>query len=220
MVVGGLIKRKYEQKLTKIKICGFTNAQNAKSAATLGIDAIGLVFYEQSPRNVSAQQAREIINCLPPFINKVGLFVNSTQEYIENILTHVAIDTLQFHGSETAQDCEKYNLPYIKAIAMDESVNLTQKQDEYQSSSGLLLDTPSKYFGGTGKSFDWSLVQKIEKPLILAGGLHPENVAQAIEMVQPYAVDVSSGVESTKGIKDLVKIKDFLQQVKGGSYAI
>ena len=195
----------------KVKICGLTNPANAKQVAGSGIDAIGLVFYEKSSRFVNIQQAQEIINNLPPFINRVGLFVNQSQAFIEKILSEVAIDTLQFHGTEVRADCEKYGLPYIKSVAIDKNTNLEIIAKNYYNASGLLLDTPSVNFGGTGKKFDWSLITKIDMPVILAGGLNAQNIADAILQVKPFAVDISSGVESSKGIKDIQQVKEFIK---------
>jgi phosphoribosylanthranilate isomerase len=197
----------------KIKICGLTNPQNAREVALLGIDAIGLVFYPKSPRFVNSKTANNIILELPPFVNSVGLFVNEHSATIDSVLASVAIDTLQFHGSESRVECEQYGMPYIKSVAVDENTNLEQLADEYYNANALLLDTPSSEFGGTGKSFDWSLIDTIEKPIILAGGLRPANIAVAIQQVNPYAVDVSSGVESAKGIKDVEKVRQFLSQI-------
>jgi phosphoribosylanthranilate isomerase len=197
----------------KIKICGLTNPQNAREVALLGIDAIGLVFYPKSPRFVNNKTANNIILELPPFVNSVGLFVNEHSATIDSVLASVAIDTLQFHGSESRVECEQYGMPYIKSVAVDKNTNLEQLADEYYNANALLLDTPSSEFGGTGKSFDWSLIDTIEKPIILAGGLRPANIAVAIQQVNPYAVDVSSGVESAKGIKDVEKVRQFLSQI-------
>lgn len=201
----------------KVKICGLTQTQNAIEIAKLNIDAIGLVFYPKSPRFIDNKTANEICLSIAPFINKVGLFVNSDYHNIDVILSEVAIDTLQFHGTETRAECEQYGLPYIKSVAVDESTNLEKIAENYHSASGLLLDTPSSNFGGTGKSFDWDLITsqigKIEKPIILAGGLNTDNIKDAINQVRPYAVDTSSGVERTKGIKDITKVKKFLSKI-------
>ncbi len=199
----------------KIKICGFTQAQNARDVAMLGIDAIGLVFYDKSPRNVGVNQALEIVQALPPFINRVGLFVNANPYFIDEILCEVPLDTLQFHGDESPQQCTQYAMPFIKALRVNEQTNITQLADDYQQASGLLLDAynPNTY-GGTGEHFDWDLANvDIDLPIILAGGLTPKNAQQAVNQVNPYALDVSSGVESAKGIKDIEKIKQFIQQV-------
>jgi phosphoribosylanthranilate isomerase len=199
----------------KIKICGFTQAQNARDVTMLGIDAIGLVFYDKSPRNVGVSQALEIVQALPPFINRVGLFVNANPYFIDEILCEVPLDTLQFHGDESPQQCTQYAMPFIKALRVNEQTNITQLADDYQQASGLLLDAynPNTY-GGTGEHFDWDLANvDIDLPIILAGGLTPKNAQQAVKQVNPYALDVSSGVESEKGIKDIEKIKQFIQQV-------
>ncbi len=198
----------------KIKICGFTQAQNAHDAAMLGIDAIGLVFYEKSPRHVDIDQALEIVQALPPFINRVGLFVNADSHFIDEVLCEVPLDTLQFHGDETPQECTQYAMPFIKALRINEQTNITQLADDYSQASGLLLDAynPDTY-GGTGERFDWGLANvSIDLPIILAGGLTPETAQQAVSQVNPYALDVSSGVESAKGVKDLEKIKQFIKQ--------
>lgn len=194
----------------KIKICGLTQPDNARQVALLGVDAIGLVFYAKSPRCVDAQTALGIVNALPPFVNRVGLFVNADANFIDEVLCEVPLDTLQFHGNESAVQCGQYGVPFIKAIPMTNTTNLAQIADEYHASSGLLLDTPSAEFGGSGQTFDWSLISQINKPIILAGGLNSENVADAIKQTNPYAVDVSSGVESAKGIKDIEKVNEFL----------
>ena len=199
----------------KIKICGFTNAQNANQAAMLGIDAIGLVFYDQSLRNVGVETALQIVNALPPFINRVGLFVNADSSFIDEVLCEVPLDTLQFHGDESAAECRQYAMPFIKALRVNQETNVIKMAEEYHQASGLLLDAFNKdTYGGTGESFDWSLAKvDIELPIILAGGLNPNTVADAVSQVNPYAVDVSSGVESEPGIKDIDKIRKFIQRV-------
>lgn len=205
--------------MTKVKVCGITNVENAKAMGNCGIDAIGLVFYEKSPRFVELKTAQQIINVLPPFINRVGLFVNAKKEFIDEVLENIAIDTLQFHGDETPEDCEKYQLPFIKAIRVDEQTDFKKQANDYKNASGLLLDAKHKtLYGGSGESFDWHLAtlakMEINLPIILAGGLTIDNVKTAMAQVQPYAVDVSSGVEITKGIKDIEKIKSFMEQIK------
>lgn len=200
----------------KIKVCGFTQAENARNAAHLGIDAIGLVFYDKSPRYVERQSALEIINALPPFVNRVGLFVNATADFIDKILCKVALDTLQFHGEESPAECGQYAMPFIKALRVNQDTNLVKMADDYHQSCGLLLDTfKQNTYGGTGEAFDWRLTKvDIDLPIILAGGLNPNTVANGIKQVRPYGVDVSSGVESEPGIKDIAKIKQFIQQIK------
>ncbi|MEO1939231.1 phosphoribosylanthranilate isomerase [Candidatus Thioglobus sp.] len=199
----------------KIKICGLTQAQNASQAAMLDIDAIGLVFYDKSPRNVDVETAVKIINALPPFINRVGLFVNADSSFIDEVLCEVPLDTLQFHGDESVDDCTQYNVPFIKALRVTQDTNIVKIADDYHQASGLLLDAFDKEaYGGTGKQFDWGLAKvDIDLPIILAGGLNTATVADAIRQVNPYAVDVSSGVESKIGIKDINKIRKFIQRV-------
>jgi len=201
--------------MTKIKICGFTNADNAKEAVLAGIDAIGLVFYEKSPRNVDINSAREIVASLPPFVNRVGLFVNANPSFIDEVLCEVPLDTLQFHGDEGVIDCTQYQMPFIKSVRVSLDTNVTQIADDFSQASGLLLDSYiSHTYGGTGEVFDWSLAcVDIELPVILAGGLNSDNVAEAIKQVRPYAVDASSGVESEPGVKDVDKIRAFIRQI-------
>ena len=198
----------------KIKICGLTNANNAREASLLGIDAIGLVFYDKSPRHVDVESALEIVNALPPFINRVGLFVNADSSFVDEVLCEVPLDTLQFHGDESVVECTQYAMPFIKALRVNQETNITQMADDYHQASGLLLDAFNKdTYGGTGESFDWSLAKvDIDLPIILAGGLNPNTVADAVSQVNPYAVDVSSGVESEPGIKDIDKIRKFIQR--------
>tara|TARA_B100000768_G_scaffold112967_1_gene104647 strand:- start:263 stop:886 length:624 start_codon:yes stop_codon:yes gene_type:complete len=202
--------------MTKVKICGFTNSENARDAAIAGVDAIGLVFYDKSPRNVDIQRAREIVAALPPFINRVGLFVNANPSFIDEVLCEVPLDTLQFHGDEEVVDCTQYQMPFIKSLRVTSKTNLDQIAEHFSDASALLLDSynPNSY-GGTGEIFDWSLARvKINLPIILAGGLNSENVSEAISQVNPYAVDASSGVESSPGMKDIDKILAFIQSVR------
>lgn len=200
------------------KICGITRIEDALAAAEAGADAIGLVFYANSPRAVSVQQAREIIAALPPFVTTVGLFVNASRCEINEILEAVPLDMLQFHGDETPADCEGYNRPWVKALRVRPGDDLETSCRLYAKASGILLDTyVAGVPGGTGEAFDWSLVPaRLSKPIILAGGLSPQNVAQAIAQVRPYAVDVSGGVEQAKGIKDAAKIEAFIGAVRQG----
>ena len=204
---------------TRVKICGITNIEDALNAIKYGADAIGLVFYASSPRFVTIAQAQEIVAAIPPFVSVVGLFVNATTAEIETVVSQVRIDIVQFHGDENAAECERINLPYLKAIRVKNDTNLLQCQVEFSSAKALLLDTYSETaFGGTGHVFDWKLIpENLTKPIILAGGLNAENVADAINQVQPYAVDVSGGVEISKGIKDVAKIAAFMQAVDASS---
>ncbi|MCZ6802831.1 MAG: phosphoribosylanthranilate isomerase [Proteobacteria bacterium] len=199
---------------TRVKICGITKLEDAKVAIEAGADAIGFVFYENSPRYVTINIAKQITNNIPPFLNCVGLFVDAAEGYIREVLNQVAIDTLQFHGQESEQTCALYNRPYIKAVRMSEDIDIAQRIVEYSSASAILVDTYVKDVpGGTGISFDWSMIPKgLTKPIILAGGLDEGNVKSAISQVQPYAVDVSGGVESKTGIKDSNKIKNFIRE--------
>jgi phosphoribosylanthranilate isomerase len=200
---------------TRVKICGITRVEDALAAAVFGVDAIGLVFSEASPRCVTAGQARTIAAALPPFIKVVGLFVDASAEHIRELLGQVPIDLLQFHGRETPEECRQFGHPYIKAVRMVPDVDIAAEARRYTQAAGLLLDAyDPQLAGGTGATFDWTRVpQDLGKPVILAGGLTSENVARAIEAVRPYAVDVSSGVEQGKGIKDAAKIAAFIRAV-------
>lgn len=202
-------------KRTRVKICGITRREDAWAAIDAGADALGFVFYAPSPRAVDVAQAQAIMKSLPPYVSKVGLFVNAAMTEVQQVITATTLDCLQFHGDETADDCEQFNLPYYKAIRVKPGVNLIQCELDFASASALLLDTFSeKAVGGTGQTFDWSLIPpEMQKPLILAGGLNPDNVTQAMQQVRPYAVDVSGGVEAQKGIKSPEKIAALMRQV-------
>ena len=201
---------------TRVKICGITRLQDALQACNAGADAIGLVFYEKSPRNIESSKAAQISRALPAFVTSVALFMNENENTIRQILDEVPIDCLQFHGDEDAEFCRQFNRPYIKAIAMDGETELRQKVSEYHDARGVLLDShASGQAGGTGKTFDWNVIpQDLDVPLILAGGLSVENVAEAVRIVRPYAVDVSSGVEREKGLKDAGLVTAFIHEVK------
>jgi phosphoribosylanthranilate isomerase len=201
---------------TRVKICGITRIEDAIAAAQAGADAIGLVFEAKSPRYVGLEQAQAIVRALPPFVTVVGLFVDAAPGTIETVLGRVSLDLLQFHGNETPQQCRRYHRPYIKAIHMQPDIDLRQKARLYADAEGLLLDARVAHVaGGSGQTFDWSLVPHDPgKPVILAGGLTPQNVAEAIRQVRPFAVDVSSGVERSKGIKDHQKISAFIEAVR------
>ncbi|ATV19043.1 phosphoribosylanthranilate isomerase [Pseudomonas avellanae] len=199
------------------KICGITRIEDALAAAEAGADAIGLVFYPKSPRAVTVLQARAIIAALPPFITTVGLFVNASRCELNETLDAVALDMLQFHGDETPEECDGYHRPYIKALRVKAGDDIAQVCRTYRNARGVLLDTYVEGVpGGTGETFDWALIpDDLDKPVILAGGLTSANVAQAIAQVRPYAVDVSGGVEKSKGIKDREKILAFMSAVQG-----
>ena len=199
----------------RVKICGITRTEDAIKAAKFGADAIGMVFYDKSPRFINMETAKKIALALPPFVSKVGLFVDASNEEINAVLAQVPLDILQFHGSETPVQCSKYSIPYIKAVRMQNSIDINSIASQYSDAIALLLDTYVEGVqGGTGEIFDWSRVPNdIGKPIILAGGLTPANVSSAIQQVSPYAVDVSGGVESDKGIKDVTKIAEFMREV-------
>jgi len=207
---------------TRVKICGITRCEDAQLAVDAGVDAIGLVFYEKSPRFVSNEIAAEISQLIPAFVSRVALFKDADKAMIDSVLQAVEIDLIQFHGSETADFCQQFTLPYIKAIGMKGSEHeadlLRSSAENYRAAKALLLDghAPGEA-GGTGESFDWASIASIDKPVILAGGLTPENVAQAITLVQPFAVDVSSGVERAPGIKDKDKVAAFMRNVSGSN---
>ena len=200
----------------RIKICGITRAEDALVAARLGVDAIGLVFYADSPRAVSSEMARKIADELPPFVTRVGLFVNASGDEINNVLQTVALDVLQFHGDEEPAECGRYSKPYIKAVRMRDAVDVCREAKRYAEASALLLDTYAESnYGGTGATFDWSRIPaNVGKPIILAGGLTAGNVVSAIRQTLPYAVDVSGGVEAGKGIKDVRKMAEFIREVR------
>jgi phosphoribosylanthranilate isomerase len=202
--------------VTRIKICGITRAEDALAAAHGGADAIGLVFYERSSRHVTIMQARQLAAALPPFVTVVGLFVNAEAGFVREVLANVPLDLLQFHGDEAPEYCTQFDRPYLKAIRVKAGVDLLQCASDFRSAKGLLLDAHVEGMpGGTGVSFDWTLIPKqLPLPVILSGGLDAENVAAAIKQVRPYAVDVSSGVEASKGIKDAAKIAAFINEVK------
>jgi len=204
---------------TRIKMCGFTNAADAMNAVALGVDAIGLVFYAPSPRAVSIAQARAIAQAVGPFVTVVGLLVDASTSQVNEILEHVSLHVLQFHGDETAAFCKQFHRPWIKALRMKPGMDLLQTASAFKEANALLLDsykvgTP----GGTGETFDWETIPgNLSLPIVLAGGLNADNVQDAIMQVHPYAVDVSGGVESESGIKDAQKMRDFVEAVKRSS---
>jgi phosphoribosylanthranilate isomerase len=201
--------------MTRIKICGITRVQDALAAAASGADALGLVFYKESSRHVALQQGASVAAAIPPFVTLVGLFVNPSAEEVRNVLQQVPLDVLQFHGEEAPEFCAQFGRPYLKAVRVKAGVDLVQCAARYKGAQGLLLDAYVEgAHGGTGESFDWTLIPRaLPLPLILSGGLHAGNVAAAIAQIHPYAVDVSSGVEASKGIKDVAKIAAFINEV-------
>ena len=204
---------------TRIKICGITRTQDARAAADAGADAIGLVFYPPSPRFLSVERAVEIRDALPPFVQSVALFVNADAAQVAQVLGRLRPGALQFHGDETPQFCAQFGMPWIKAARVKSGVSVGVDLLEYlrlfSGAQAWLLDSHVEAYGGVGESFDWSLVPaERDRPLILSGGLARENVAEAVRRVRPWGVDVSSGVESAKGIKDAAKIAAFITEVR------
>lgn len=201
----------------RIKICGLTRPEDARRAAGLGVDAVGLNFYPPSPRFLGLPAARAVRASVPAFVTSVAVFVNPGAEEVRRVIGEVGVDALQFHGTEPARFCEGFGLPYLKAIAMREGVDLAAAVGEHPAAAAWLLDVhdPERW-GGTGRTFDWSAVRgTFERPIVLAGGLAPENVAEAIRRVRPFAVDVCGGVESAGGVKDGAKLAAFVKGVEG-----
>ncbi|MHB1091359.1 phosphoribosylanthranilate isomerase [Thiobacillus sp.] len=203
----------------RVKICGITRLQDLYDACDAGADAVGFVFYEKSPRRVSAEAAAVLVRAVPPFVQSVGLFVNAAPAFVEQVLQAASLDVLQFHGDETPADCARFGRPYIKAVRVDGATDLLKYAADFDAARGLLLDAfVPGVPGGTGECFDWRLIPaNLPRPVILSGGLTPDNVAEAIRHVRPWAVDVSSGVEISKGIKDARKIAQFIAKAKEAS---
>ncbi len=201
---------------TRVKICGITNIVDAQTAVAAGADAIGLVFYTQSPRYVAPELAAQIARAVPAFVTVVGLFVNSSEAEVRQVLAQVPLQLLQFHGDETAAFCRQFNLPYMRAVRVHAQSNLLQYARQFDDAQALLLDAYVEGVpGGTGQAFDWRLIpHDLPVPIVLAGGLSADNVRQAIQTVKPYAVDVSGGVELSKGIKCKQKIVAFMRGVR------
>jgi len=201
---------------TRVKICGITRVEDAEAVVHHGADALGLVFYEKSPRRVSHDQARSIAAAVSPFVSVVGLFVNADRRAVNEVLERVPLGLLQFHGSEDNDSCNSFGLPFIKSIAMQDGIDVLSQMESYPDAAGFLRDTgqPATH-GGGGETFDWqSVPEKSPSPLILAGGLSPANITEAVTSTHPYAVDVSSGVESKKGSKSAAKIAAFIEGVR------
>jgi phosphoribosylanthranilate isomerase len=202
---------------TRIKICGITRVEDGIAAARLGADAIGLVFYKKSPRYVELAQAAVIVDALPPFVETVGLFVNATPETVRAATAAVPLSLLQFHGDEDEAYCRQFDRPYLKAARMRPGFDLVQYAASFGSARALLLDAFVEGYGGGGHAFDWSLIPdltRLPRPIILSGGLAADNVTAAVRAVRPLAVDVSSGVEAAKGVKDHAKIAAFIAGVR------
>jgi len=199
---------------TRVKICGITRVADALDAIALGADALGFVFYVPSPRAVSAQTVQNIVAQLPPFVSTVGLFVDATPQEVQSVLAQVPLSLLQFHGDETNEYCQQFGVPWIKALRMEPDSDILAKIAQYPNAQGILLDAWHPHLkGGTGQTFDWRHWPHSDKALILAGGLTPENVTEAIHFTKPYAVDVSGGVEASKGIKEFTLLQAFMAGV-------
>lgn len=207
---------------TRIKICGITNPDDALLAVEAGADAIGLVFYEPSPRAVSLAQAAKICSVIPAFVSVVALTVDATPALMQAITTQLAIDLLQFHGQESPEQCAAAGYPYIKAIRMKPELDIAKEIDRFATARSILLDTYRQGVpGGTGESFDWNLIPKQQlSRIVLAGGLSPDNISDAVTQLRPYAVDVSGGVEVSAGIKDKVKVLEFIKGVQRADAAL
>jgi phosphoribosylanthranilate isomerase len=203
---------------TRVKICGITREEDLAAVVAAGADAVGFVFYPPSPRHVTVQRAVRLAARVPPFVTAVGLFVNSPAQEVRSVLEQVPLGLLQFHGDEDAAFCASFGRPWIKAARVVPGLDLIKYASAFAGmpgAAGLLLDAHVEGYGGGGRSFDWSLVPgTLPLPVILSGGLHPGNVREAIRQVQPWAVDVSSGVESTRGIKDVTKVTEFIAGVR------
>ena len=200
---------------TRVKICGITRPGDGVDAAKAGADAIGLVFYPKSPRYLSTERAVEIRDALPPFVQTVALFVNADAAQIAQVLGRVHPGMLQFHGDETPEFCAQFGVPYVKACRIRPGVDVKQYLQPYSRAAAWLVDSFVPEYGGVGESFDWSLIPGgLARPLIVSGGLDQKNVSQAIRTVHPWGVDVSSGVESAKGIKDAAKMAAFVAEVR------
>jgi len=203
---------------TRVKICGLTRPADIQAAVEAGADAVGLVFHPASPRSVTAEQARALCAILPPFVTAVGLFVDAPAERVRAVLDRVPLELLQFHGEEPEGFCDGFGRRWIKAIRMRAGLDPAERAAAYPGAAGLLLDAFDPVLaGGTGQSFDWGRIPSaLAHRIVLAGGLTPDNVAEAIRRVRPYGVDVSGGVESAKGVKDHAKISAFLRGVRDG----
>ena len=200
---------------TRIKICGLTRESDVLAAVEAGADAIGLVFYPPSSRYVSPARAAELARLIPPFVTTVGLFVEPEPSLVRDVVKRVPLQLLQFHGDESAAACEGFGLPWIKAARMRPGIDLLKFAASYVGAAGILLDAFVEGYGGAGEAFDWSLIPSgMDRPLILSGGLSPYNVGEAVTRIRPWAVDVSSGVESAKGIKDAALIAAFIRGVR------
>lgn len=205
---------------TRIKVCGITRTEDAIEAAGLGVDAIGFVFYPPSPRYVTPAEAWEIARHVPAFVTLVGLFLDPPRDWVDDVLSQVPLDMIQFHGMEEATFCESFGRPYIRAFSVDEARQISEWGETHRHARGILLDSHAPgAAGGTGERFAWDEIpDDLGRPLILAGGLTADNVADAVRAVRPWAVDVSSGVEQARGVKDKDKLRDFVRGVNSVSF--
>lgn len=203
---------------TRIKFCGMTREQDVHRAVELGVHALGFVFVGESPRGLTPEHAARLIKLMPPFIMSVGLFMDAVARDVEEVLRRTPLHLLQFHGSEDEGFCRQFGIPYLKAVPMGSTDSIAEFCNGFASASGFVLDShASGEMGGTGKTFAWREIPgSLGRPVLLAGGLTPENVAQAVREVQPYAVDVSSGIESAPGEKDAEKMKHFVAEARHG----
>jgi len=200
---------------TRIKICGLTREQDVDAAVAAGADAVGFVFYAASPRAVTIERARELASRLPPFVTPVGLFVNAAPSEIAAAVEAIPNLLLQFHGDESLVDCEAAARPYIRAARMAPGFDLLNFATQFESAAAVLLDAHVEGYGGGGKVFDWSLIPpNVPRPVVLSGGLNPANVTEGVLALRPWAVDVSSGVEIAKGVKDADAIRRFCDAVR------
>ena len=201
----------------RIKMCGMTRAEDISYAVALGVDAIGVIFYDKSPRFVAVNDAKELLKDLPAFVDVVAVFVNPTVSDVSLVLSELPIASLQFHGEESPDFCGQFGRPYIKALPAVSAEYISKAIHTYSTAQAILLDTPADALrGGSGKTFDWGVIPRdLPKPLILAGGLSPENVRDAVNLCEPYAVDVCSGVEASQGIKDKEKMNRFVHVLWG-----
>ena len=202
---------------TRVKFCGMTRTSDIEAAVEIGASAVGFVCYARSPRYVTPAKLRELARAVPPFVTPVLLFVNAGEDSVERVLDVVPDALLQFHGDETPAQCARFERPFVRAIRMDDEVDLLDSERKYEAAIGLLADTPADGYGGSGRNFDWSRVPETSrrtKPLILAGGLTEQNVGIAIAAVRPFAVDVASGVEESAGVKSVEKMRRFFAAVR------
>ena len=202
--------------MVRVKICGITRSEDLHAACNAGADALGFVFYTKSPRRLSIGQAAELVAQLPPFVQSVGLFVDAEPAFVEAVLKAAPLDLLQFHGNEAPEQCRRYGRPYLKAIRMRPDADLVKYCADFHDARALLLDAyVAGIPGGSGERFDWERIPAdLPKPIVLSGGLNPDNVALAVESVRPWAVDVSSGVEAAPGVKDAARVATFIARAK------